>query len=389
MKKTKKAKQKQYFILLSKEGLLALFLILTLSFSTAGFSLVGANNYQKQIDALNNQNNKKKAARNVLSIEAGSLSEAINVLEEEINQKQAVINEYTAEVSRLQEEIRKAEIELKKQRGILSESIKAMYLEGDISTLEMLATSKNLSDFFDKQQYRESVQTKIKNTLDKITQLKLDMNTKKQKIEKLIAEQEALKADLVAQNNEKNQLLSLNKNQQNKLNGQIQANQKRIAKLQAAAEAALARSLSSGSYKVASIGPVSGGDIIGSVGSTGMSTGPHLHLEARVGSGVVNPSPYINHKPVNMPPGYVSQGFGVPNSWYASGYHSGIDYAISAGSPIYAVRGGHLYRGCSNQMLGTSHNDYGYVAIVEHSNGVRTVYAHMSGGPAACNYNTF
>lgn len=388
MQKTKRQNQRHIF-LFSKKGFSALAVVLVFSFSVVGFSLVNANTYQQQIDALNAQNNQKKSQQGVLSLEAGSLSQAIEVLEHEIAQKQAAINTYKAEVERLQAEIKKAEIELAKQKRILGETIKTMYLEGDISTLEMLATSKDLSDYFDKEQYRESVRSKVKNSVDKITQLKLDMNTNKEKTEKLIAEQEVLKSDLLAQNNEKNRLLSLNVNEQNKLDGEIRANQQRIAKLRAEAEAALARSLSSGSYKVASIGPVSGGEIIGSVGSTGMSTGAHLHLEARSGNGVVNPSPYIDHQPVNRPPAYISQGYGVANPWYKSGYHMGIDYAAPHGSPIYAVRGGHLYRGCSNQMLGTRNNDYGYVAIVEHSNGVRTIYAHMSGGPSACNYNTF
>lgn len=41
---------------------------------------------------------------------------------------------------------------------------------------------------------------------------------------------------------------------------------------------------------------VSQGDVIGTVGNTGLSTGPHLHYEVHIGSDVVDPAKYINVK---------------------------------------------------------------------------------------------
>ena len=46
-------------------------------------------------------------------------------------------------------------------------------------------------------------------------------------------------------------------------------------------------------YAVASGEQVRKGQLIGFVGSTGRSTGPHLHYEVRVAGEAVDPTPYM------------------------------------------------------------------------------------------------
>jgi murein DD-endopeptidase MepM/ murein hydrolase activator NlpD len=44
---------------------------------------------------------------------------------------------------------------------------------------------------------------------------------------------------------------------------------------------------------------VSQGDVIGTIGNTGVTTGPHLHYEVHIGSDVVDPVKYLNIKVSN------------------------------------------------------------------------------------------
>ncbi len=184
-----------------------------------------------RLQAENAQNNK---AVQSLAEQATSYEGAINALAASVSALQAKINDNTAQQQRLAQQIAEAEAELAKQRSLLGQNIKAMYLEGDISTLEMLASSNDISDFVDKQQYRNTVKDKIKTTLDKITALKLQLGAQKQAVDQLLKEQAAQQAQLNANLYEQQSLLNYNQAQRDAFNAKTSQNRKRIDELIAA-----------------------------------------------------------------------------------------------------------------------------------------------------------
>lgn len=193
--------------------------------------IISAQSLQQQINQLQAEQNQNKAQLNALKLEASSYQDAIDTLAAQINAFQAEINRRQAESDKLQEQIKVKEAELEKQRELLGKNIKAMYLEGDITTIEMLATSKSLSDFFDKQQYREVVKNKIKSTLDTITALKVELQTKNEEVQKIIKQQEELRSAAAVQKAEQDRLLGMNKSEQSEFNKAIKDQQNAINEL--------------------------------------------------------------------------------------------------------------------------------------------------------------
>lgn len=195
------------------------------------FSLVHADQFDQQIKELQQQNSQSQSAVNSLQEIASSYQDAINKLQAQIDALQAAIDANIAKQQDLQNQINAAQIELDREKKVLGEDIAIMYVEGQISTLEMLASSKDLSEFVDKRQYQATIRDKIKADLDRVTKLKLQLQEQKQQVEDLLKDQQSQQNQLATTQSEQNQLLSYNKDQQNQYNQQISANTSQIASL--------------------------------------------------------------------------------------------------------------------------------------------------------------
>lgn len=230
--------QKQKFQKLSHLSRLTAALLVSLIVVGGTTGLVKADQFDEQIKALQDQNSATRQISNQLADQASSYQDAVDKLSQQINSIRQTILDYQHQSDRLQQEIITQQAELDKQKLVLGENIKTIYLEGQISTLEILAASKDLSEFVDKQQYRNSVQTQIKKTLDKITALKLELQQKQREIQALIKDQQAQQAQLDSSLTQQNQLLNLTQSQKAAKDAEIKANNSQIAALRAAQLAA-------------------------------------------------------------------------------------------------------------------------------------------------------
>jgi len=209
--------------------LFALLFVMVTVLSCGG--LVLADQFDEQIRQLQQQNNENKAASNSLSAQASSYQDAISKLDGEINGLQQAIVATQQKSDEVKLQIDANQKELDHQKFVLGQNIKAMYLEGQISTLEILASSKNLSEFVDKEQYRMSVQNKVRDTVDKITKIKLELEYQQRTLQALLADLEKQRADLAAARDQQSQLLAFTEGQKAAYDSQIKTNNKKISDL--------------------------------------------------------------------------------------------------------------------------------------------------------------
>jgi peptidoglycan hydrolase CwlO-like protein len=202
---------------------------------------VRADQFDEQIKNLQSQNDTNQAASNQLAAQASSYADAINKLQSQIDALQAAIAANQQKSDELKQQIIQAQADLDQQKKVLGENIKAMYLEGKTSTLEMLASSKDLSDFVDKQQSRNAVQSKVKDTMAKVVALQQQLKSQNDQLQQLIKDQESQSSQLSSARAEQSQMLAYTEGQKAAYDQQIKSNNSQISTLRAQQAAANAK----------------------------------------------------------------------------------------------------------------------------------------------------
>jgi len=194
---------------------------------------VSADQYDDKINALQQDIAKYQAEGARLNSEAATLQSALAQL---ANQKAAIqtqINISQAKYDKLVIQITDTEQKIKDNKDALGTIIANMYVDGNITPIEMLASSKNISDYLDKQEYHSSIRDQLSSTIAKVKELKVQLDKQKVDVETVLADQQSQKASLVAKENENQDLLSRTKGEEAGYQQLISDSQAQIAEAKA------------------------------------------------------------------------------------------------------------------------------------------------------------
>ncbi len=336
-------------------------------------NIAGAESAQDKINRLNKEIQQYQDAANSKHEEANTLKGAIAEIDSEIAVAQKALDLTSSQIADNNDQIDKANQELDRQKSILKDNLKIIYKQGEVSPIEIIASSKNLSDFVSQQEYYSAIKDKIDQNLKKIDELKKELDQKKAELTALSTKQKG-QVDAIAEKRAQQANL-LAKTQGEESNYQKVASdlaaQRKQAEDQARAQAAAAVA----AYKsgnLVSLGNVNQGDVIGYMGSTGNSTGTHLHFSVLApGGGFINPN--------GSPFSYANATTGVVTQWYGSAtcgscgysFHNGIDIANPSNPPVRAVAAGQII------FNGWDSYGFGHKVMILHPNGYVSLYGHL------------
>lgn len=134
-----------------------------------------------------------------------------------------------------------------------------MYLNSTVTPLELIASSNNLSEYFDQQQYQDTIKNKIQSAMSSVLEIQTKLASQKVQVTAILAQQQSQRQQLAQSQAEANQLLATAAQNAEAANSQVKQSNARAASLEAQQAAALAAQYNASNTHYSSSGSCGGG----------------------------------------------------------------------------------------------------------------------------------
>ena len=302
----------------------------------------------QQKQGITNQKNQAEGQLNKLTFTADKVKAQLTQLESQIaaaqtllSQKQAAYAQAQAQVLAAKQELDQKQKELEDRQSALGKRVRGIYESGQISYLELLFQSSDLSDFVTRMEYfaklvdnDHQLLADIKSQKEQIAQKTRDLQTRRDQAAQFQAQAARVSANLDETKTQQHMVLEQNLKAQQvaldnieRLESEANAMADKIRKLQAARK----------------------GGVIGSISTW--------------------PLPGFNE---------ISDPFGWRTHpiTHKQSLHTGTDIMAPSGTPIHATGAGIV-------IMAGWNTAYGNMIIIDHGGGISSLYGHQSGLKAA------
>lgn len=161
---------------------------IVLSVPMATMQKTMADQWDNQINTLRAQAEQYQAQANELRARGDTLQNKLDEINAQIGALQAQIQVNQAKRDQLQAKINDNQEKLAKAQDALGDILANLYVDDNVSSVELLASSQNISDFVDKQEYRTSVKEQLGSLIKEVKQIKAKLEEDKKSVEKILAE---------------------------------------------------------------------------------------------------------------------------------------------------------------------------------------------------------
>jgi peptidoglycan hydrolase CwlO-like protein len=192
-----------------------------------------ADTYDDQIKALEAENGTYQSQISQLQSQVNTLQNKVSELQAQGAMLQNQINLSQAQYDQLTEKINQTQVQIKKNKDALGKIISELYVSDNVTPIEMIASSKNIGDYLDKQEYRSSVRNSLASTITKITSLKKVLSTQQEQISTILQQQKAQKMSLDNVKQQQQELLDETQGQESTYQSIVSQNQSSIGSLRA------------------------------------------------------------------------------------------------------------------------------------------------------------
>lgn len=187
---------------------------------------------QAQIRALNEDLVRYEKEANKLRSQSNTLKNEIAILSSEKAAIQLKVDISEAKHKKLVADIADAEERIEKNRSVLGDTIADIWIDDQISPIEMIFSSNNIGQFLDKQEYRGAVRDDLKTSIDEIKQLKADLEDMRDEIKVVLDEQRAARDELASKESARKNLLAQTQGQEQNYQRILGETNKRMKDLQ-------------------------------------------------------------------------------------------------------------------------------------------------------------